>query len=425
MSAKEPPVPPPPAPPPAAPPVPPPAAPPAALPPAQALAEAGAIDDLLVSAPAAAAQVAAGGPQPGIALCLSGGGYRAMLFHVGALWRLLDAGVLADVDRVSSVSGGSITAATLALAWDELRLGEADAEERFRTLVAEPLRALAGKTIDVPAVLWGALVPGRSASGEVARRYAKWLFRGGPTLQALPRQPRFVINTTNLQSTALWRFSRPYARDYLVGEIENPRIAVAAAVAASSAFPPFLSPARPDLGREVFAVHADDCLTGAAYRRRPTLSDGGVYDNLGLETAWKRYRTVLVSDGGGKTRPEAKVARDWVRQSYRVMMVIDNQVRSLRKRALIASYVAGARAGAYWGIRTNIANYGLADALPCPLEQTEALAQVPTRLAKLDTALQERLINWGFAVCDAALRAHWPHPPPAAAGFPYRSVGVG
>ena len=30
------------------------------------------------------------------------------------------------------------------------------------------------------------------------------------------------------------------------------------------------------------------------------LSDGGVYDNLGLETVWKRYQTVLVSDGGGK-----------------------------------------------------------------------------------------------------------------------------
>jgi NTE family protein len=395
------------------------------VPPAPALVEAGAIDDLLVSAPAAAAQVAARGPQPGIALCLSGGGYRAMLFHVGALWRLLDAGVLASVDRVSSVSGGSITAATLALAWDELRLAEEGAQKRFQMLVVEPLRALAAKTIDVPSVLWGILIPGRTVSGEVARRYAKRLFPGRPTLQALPPQPRFVINTTNLQSTALWRFSRPYARDYLVGEIENPRIEVAAAVAASSAFPPLLSPARPDFKREVFVAHPDDQLTDAAYRQRPILSDGGVYDNLGLETAWKRYRTVLVSDGGGKTKPEAKVARDWVRQSYRVMMVIDNQVRSLRKRALITSYQGGARAGAYWGIRTNIANYKLNDALPCPLEQTEALAQIPTRLAKLDPVIQQRLINWGFAVCDAALRAHYSPTPTPPGAFPYPQVGVG
>jgi NTE family protein len=27
-------------------------------------------------------------PELGTALCLSGGGYRAMLFHLGAIWRL-------------------------------------------------------------------------------------------------------------------------------------------------------------------------------------------------------------------------------------------------------------------------------------------------------------------------------------------------
>ena len=51
--------------------------------------------------------------QPGIALCLSGGGYRAMLFHLGSLWRLNELGFLPRLDRVSSVSGGSITAGAL------------------------------------------------------------------------------------------------------------------------------------------------------------------------------------------------------------------------------------------------------------------------------------------------------------------------
>ena len=46
-------------------------------------------------------------PTPGVALCLSGGGYRAMLFHLGALWRLNDAGLLRGLVRISSVSGGS------------------------------------------------------------------------------------------------------------------------------------------------------------------------------------------------------------------------------------------------------------------------------------------------------------------------------
>jgi hypothetical protein len=33
-------------------------------------------------------------PEAGIGLCLSGGGYRAMLFHVGGLWRLYESGML-------------------------------------------------------------------------------------------------------------------------------------------------------------------------------------------------------------------------------------------------------------------------------------------------------------------------------------------
>src|SRR5688500_18292954 len=55
-----------------------------------------------------------------IALCLSGGGYRAMLFHLGVAWYLSDAGYLQKLARISSVSGGSITAGVLALAWPRL-----------------------------------------------------------------------------------------------------------------------------------------------------------------------------------------------------------------------------------------------------------------------------------------------------------------
>jgi NTE family protein len=46
----------------------------------------------------------------GIGLCLSGGGFRATLFHLGALRRLNELGLLSHPDflTLSSVSGGSI-----------------------------------------------------------------------------------------------------------------------------------------------------------------------------------------------------------------------------------------------------------------------------------------------------------------------------
>ena len=154
------------------------------------------------------------------------------------------------------------------------------------------------------------------------------------------------------------------------------------------------------------------------------LSDGGVYDNLGLETVWKRYDTVLVSDGGGKMQPEPQPETDWARHALRVLDIIDNQVRSLRKRQLIDSYRSGGRKGAYWGIRTNIADYQLADPLPCPQDRTIKLAEIPTRLKRLPARLQDQLINWGYAVCDAGLRKHVNAGLSRPADFPYPQAAV-
>ncbi|MGE3293732.1 MAG: patatin-like phospholipase family protein, partial [Geminicoccaceae bacterium] len=132
--------------------------------------------------------------------------------------------------------------------------------------------------------------------------------------------------------------------------------------------------------------------------------------------------------GGGKFQAEEEPKSDWAQHSYRVLDLIDSQVRALRKRQLIDSYQARPgdavyRKGAYWGIRTDIANFGLNDPLSCPPERTADLARTPTRLKRLDEERQERLINWGYAVCDAALRAHVVPRLPAGE-FPYPQSGV-
>lgn len=359
---------------------------------------------------------------PGIALCLSGGGYRAMLFHVGSLWRLNELGLLSRLDRISSVSGGSITAGVLGLHWAELDFNEKGVSRNFTATVVTAVRRLAAETLDIRSVLTGLLTPG-SVAERVAAHYDKFLF-AGQTLQHLPDHPRFVINATNVQSGALWRFAKSYMRDYRVGEIRQPQVRLAVAVAASSAFPPFLSPLELKFKEEEYTPHSGLDLQHSTFTTQVFLTDGGVYDNLGLETAWKRYTTILVSDAGGQLAPQAEPDEDWPRHAYRVLNLIDDQVRNLRKRQVIASYQRGERAGAYWGIRTNIADYGLATALPCPPERTLALAEMPTRLKALELAQQERLINWGYAVCDAALRKHFASTLPEPNGFPYPAVAV-
>lgn len=362
-------------------------------------------------------------PTTGSALCLSGGGYRAMLFHAGVLWRLAEAGRLARLDRVSSVSGGSIAAATLALAWSDVAPDEPGAAERYVESVVEPLRELARHTIDVGSVLGGLVAPD-SIGEHVAEAYRERLF-GERTLQDLPEAPRFILNATNADSGELWLFSREYMGDWRVGRIERPELDVAVAVAASSAFPPILSPHVIDLAGADWTTEEKNDLTGPEHRDEAVLSDGGVYDNLGLEAAWKRCRDVLVSDAGGGFRADHDPDRDWARHVLRVLKLIDNQVRSLRKRQVVESYEHKTRTGAYLGIRSDIAKYALADALPCPHPATLRLSDTPTRLAKLEEELQERLVNWGYAISDAALRAHVDESLDPPAGFPYPEAGVG
>jgi NTE family protein len=380
---------------------------------------------------------ATGGESPdlGIGLCLSGGGYRAMLFHLGVLWRLAELGYLGSAHRtgmhgpigtlrrVSSVSGGSIVAGVLGLAWHDLKVDDADLPERFRRLIVKPIEDFASKTtVSVWSAPISALIS--SVNKSVTRKYRRRLY-GEKTLQDFPDSPHFVINATNLQSGALWRFSKPYTRDWRVGEIKNPTDTIASVVGASSAFPPFLSPARFRYAESQYTPGSGKGLQMPPYTTHPALSDGGVYDNLGLETVFKNFQTIIVSNAGGEYRPKKKIVGDWILQSYRVLNTIDNQVRSLRKRVLVSSLASLDKYGAYFSIRSEIDGYPAAGKLPCPHDLTQKLADIPTDLAAKDTKTQRRLINWGYAICDAGIRSWVEDGLAEPRDFPYPDEGVG
>lgn len=384
-----------------------------------------------------------------IGLCLSGGGYRAMLYHAGALWRMHEAGLLARVGLVSSVSGGSIAAGVLALAWGRLKEDPA----RFERLVVEPMRRLAAKTVDGPSIFLGIPLEGKIGD-HVARAYREALF-GRATLQDLPSEPEFVFNATSVQTKSRVRFTRAFIADYRLGRIPEPRLDLAHAVAASSAFPPFLSPVVLRFGASDWIAplrgrkpDVDD----PAFLEKMVLTDGGVYDNIGLQEPRRECGHVFVSDGGGLWAPEPSPAHDWPRHFYRVFTLVDSQVRALRKQQIIGDIQARNRAhrkrlssgapapdgklgygrwGAYWSIWTTHEQMGAPqDALACPSRATIELARIPTRLKAMDAATQERLINWGYASADVALRrfylapdVHWKCDAPKA--FPYPESGVG
>jgi len=133
-----------------------------------------------------------------VGLCLSGGGYRAMIYHVGALIRLNELGFLSRIQEFASVSGGSITAGKLALAWPNLRFDGTGTASNFVDEVASPLIRFAATGVDAKAIILS-LLPGRTAADVVERAYNRHLF-GGASLQPIPDKPRFTFMATNLQT---------------------------------------------------------------------------------------------------------------------------------------------------------------------------------------------------------------------------------
>ena len=353
----------------------------------------------------------------GVGLALSGGGFRATLFHLGSLWRLNELGWLPKLSRVCSVSGGSITAGLLGLRWGALDFDGEGVARSYGAVVVDPLRAFCARTADVWAV--AGVLALRTPARSVSRAYAKHLF-GDATLQSLPEDgqgPRFVIYATNLQTASSVRLSRPYIGDYKLGLYEHPTVSLSDAVAASSAFPPVLSPMKLTPKGGAWRTTEGATLAGRKkLRERLVLTDGGVYDNLGLENIWQRYPTVLSSDAGA---PLPTRARIWM-QTLRSLYIMGEQTRALRLRRLIEEFHDKERGGAYWGINTRIDEYGLADALVKDNAGTAALADLRTRLNAFSADELCHLINWGYALTDAAMRRfvlkdpgpspRWPYP---------------
>ncbi|BCH27820.1 patatin-like phospholipase family protein [Mesorhizobium sp. L-8-3] len=338
-----------------------------------------------------------------VGLCLSGGGYRAMLYHTGAVMRLNELGLLPTLSEVASVSGGSITAALLALAWPSLRFDESGVASNLTDAFVGPVTRFATVSIDLRAILLS-LLPGVHAADEIAKAYDRHLFHGA-TLQDLPDTPRFTFMATNLQTGSGWRFAKDYSADHRVGRIDRPSIPLSQVVAASSAFPPFLSPVRIPLAR-----HGVAPMPGADLHRPPftveaVLTDGGVYDNLGLERVWRRCRTILVSNAGGSTPEIGRPSGRWIGQIFRTLRLIHQQAEDSRKRLLFGVHNLKQRKVAFWSIDTPISAYGVPNAVAFADEATGRAATIRTRLNRFSPSEIGLLLQAGYAGADASLRA--------------------
>ncbi|MBN1998583.1 patatin-like phospholipase family protein [candidate division KSB1 bacterium] len=368
-------------------------------------------------------------------LALSGGGFRATLFHVGALWRFNELGMLQGMNEITSVSGGSIIAAYLGLEWKNLRFGTNGVAGNFNEIIVNPVTSFCARTIDVGTILGGIINPVKHPSELLIKRYRKYLFSDA-TLQDLPDpngNPRFTIYATSMQSGASVRFCREFLGEYHLGKIEFPDLKLAVAVAASSAFPPPLCPVCVNLDAKAWQesdisdLHDDDYLKSTM-----RLVDGGVYDNLGLTHLFHHCDTIFVSDAGAPFSIQRKMILtrySQIARTKRTLDIMSGQIRALRTSDLVGRYKSGSLKGAYWGIGTNIDDYplvknNLPPALTKDSDTTREIAQIRTRLDKFKPKEQGQLINWGYSLTDAALRSHYNSNLPPATNFPMANYPI-
>ena len=250
-----------------------------------------------------------------IGLALSGGGSRAIAFHLGCLRALHDRGILDQVRVISTVSGGSIIGAMYAYS----NVPFEEFEKRVLSLLRQGLfrpivyRLLFSSTLvksvvtiavsGVPAVGAGALrwalKKGINIFGKQDKGKLSWIDNIQPPLcrwssrtsafEAALRHKLFgdtkltderreaidiIINSGELRTGSAFRFGSKESGCSRFGRVLDNDVQVAQAVAASAAYPVFL----PAIDRTF--TFAD--RTGNQSLERVILTDGGVFDNLGI-----------------------------------------------------------------------------------------------------------------------------------------------
>jgi len=280
-----------------------------------------------------------------IGLALSGGGFRATLFHLGVIRYLRDSGFLGMVSDIASVSGGSILGAHLVLNWGRYNGTDEQFDEVSRELIRFiqfdvrnhivrrlplmlPFRAAAS--------LVGAEIPGFSANALLEGYYREFLF-GDRRLFELPERPALHVLATNVSDGVMAVFNRqglhiqkrnthdsdPF--QHVPGQTAS----VAKVVGASSACPGFFPPV--ELTAADLGVHDGQFVD-------ESFTDGGVYDNLGTRAfLWlkhfhgEEFSRVLVSDAGKPFQILSNATLGFVAQSIRASDILWDRVWQLER----------------------------------------------------------------------------------------------
>lgn len=302
-----------------------------------------------------------------IGLALSGGGYRAAVYHVGTLRALHSLGILDAVDIISSVSGGSITAAFYALHKDNYKDFETKILEKMSHGVLNSaifwlvcllfgiilisiligyitynitdnsgIGVFVGFTAFIAQIVAALNYSFRCfpASKFIITQYDKVFFNKA-TLSDLPDSPMLTINSTNVSTQLPFSFSKGYMGEYAYmvngQSIFKPdEFPISQAVMASSCVPYGFTPIT--ITPKYLKSAISQCRGGV---EPPLLIDGGVYDNQGahkLVQKKSKYHTdmIVVSDAGN-SKVTARDTTNIIKLAMNTISIMMNRTKKMQR----------------------------------------------------------------------------------------------
>ena len=321
-------------------------------------------------------------PDKTIGMSLSGGGSRAVAFHLGTLRALEDLMLLDNVDVMSGVSGGSVM--TGLLGYSQEPFSEVDRRTvKFlrRGLVVpsltkafHPGRAapllwnlffVALPTIGTDVLSWftsrlGSLLPGLRNTCDAVSRWS-WPLRrrysrthvladaiadvvGTQACDAPTRQAKSIVfNACELRTGTAFRMSNKRFGCWRYGWAPSKELRVADAVTASAAYPPFLPP---------FDWIRPFERNGKTEIRRVIVTDGGVFENLGvsvmepgrdaqISAIGYHPDIIIASDAGAGQFIGETLPISWPKRMTQVVSAVMRRVQDATKQRLHAHAKAG------------------------------------------------------------------------------------
>ena len=310
-----------------------------------------------------------------LALSLSGGGTRAMLFHLGVLRFLAEINLFERVRYLSTVSGGTLLMGCIfhynGMHWPS--------SSQFVNTVAPAIRQALSKTdlqwsaIKRLLLLWNWRYIAFRANVLGEAIWADWGISS--YLKDLPPSPVWAINTTTMESGRRWRFratpeggavGRQSMGDGKLGYSYDQDFPLASAMATSAAFPGGISPLVLKTERRSWF------LPDFADRSQPEkpitplfksyhLADGGIYDNLGLEPLFDvgkqiirpetKCNYIIISDAGAPLREQRwGFFSQFIGFSMRTIDIMGSQQRNLRVRTLVSAFTKRTAQGVFVNI---------------------------------------------------------------------------